>query len=68
MLPEKLGSTLSIEIPEFCEKALTIPIIVRPFDITQSISVDYTGCESMILDAQKIIEKMKSKWKIKNYV
>ncbi len=65
MLPEKLGGSLSLEIPDFCEKALLVPRIVRPLDPTQLLSVDYTGCESMILDAKKIIQDLRNKWKVK---
>jgi len=65
MLPEKLGMELSRKIPDFCEKALLIPIIVRPLNPTQAISVDYTGCEDTIIASRDILRDLCNKWKIK---
>jgi len=64
MLPERLGTNLSLKIPEFCEKALSTPVIIKPLDQTKPISVDYTGCESMLLDATNLLGELRKMWKI----
>ena len=65
VLPEKIGTELSIKIPELCEKALLSPRIIKPLDTTQLISVDYTECEAIILDTNVILQNLRDKWKIR---
>lgn len=62
MLPEPLGKDLSLKIPELCEKALMIPMIIRPLDPRIPISVDYTNCERMVLDCNEIVKDLQIKW------
>lgn len=64
MLPEKLGTDMSLQIPDFCEKALLSPRILKPLDPTKPISVDYSECEAMILSAKDIAYVLRTKWKI----
>ena len=64
MLPERIGTNLSLKIPEFCEKALSIPTIIKPLDQTKTISVDYTGCESMLLEITNLLTGLRDIWKI----
>lgn len=62
-LPEKLGVSMSIQIPEFCEKALLVPVIKRSLNSNEPIIIDYTGCEGLILNAKEIMQDLHNKWK-----
>ncbi|AJZ75634.1 hypothetical protein [Candidatus Nitrosotenuis cloacae] len=69
VLPDKLGTDLALQIPEFCEKALQIPRIVRPLDSTKPIVVDYTNCDTMMKEISNLLQNLQGKWKIpKNLV
>lgn len=61
-LPERLGQELSATIPDFCEAALGVPMIKRPLDPTKPLTVDYTACEKMMLDATCIWHDLDDKW------
>ena len=65
VLPEKLGMSMSLKISEFCENALLVPVIKRPLNPNELTVIDYTGCERMMLDAKKIMQDLRNKWKIK---
>lgn len=64
-LPKKIGTKLSLSIPDLCERALLSPRIIKPLDQTKSISVDYTECLELVKSIKNVLEDLKNEWNIK---